>query len=306
MEKKNRFIGPLFLLGAALAWGFGFVAQDFGAAHVRGFTFQASRTAIAAIVLLIIVLVRDAYRRKKGTYVPLSTQERKHLLLGGGLCGAVLCAATAFQQFGIANNVTSPGKDAFITALYIVMVPLLGLFLGRRVHWHVYVCVAFAVVGLWLLCMSGSTLSLGDVQVICSAAVFAVHIVLLDYFAPRVDGLKLSLVQFAVAAFLSSLLMLLFEQPRIESVVAASGAILYAGLGSTAAGYTLQILGQRRTSSTLASLIMSLESVFAVVASAILLPSLTPFTLREGIGMGIIFVAIVCAQLEPKHNKKSA
>ena len=143
-------------------------------------------------------------------------------------------------------------------------------------------------------------------QVICSAAIFAVHILLLDYFAPRVDGLKLSFVQFSTVAIFSAILMLIFEQPRMESIMAASGAILYAGLGSTAAGYTLQILGQRRTPSTLASMIMSLESVFAVVASAILLPELTPFTMREVMGMVIIFVAIICAQLEPKGKKKTA
>lgn len=304
--KNNRLTGPLLLLGAAVVWGFGFVAQDLGAVHVGGFTFQASRTALAALVLLLIVLVRDAWQRKKGTFVPMTKRDKGQLLLGGVLCGSVLCAATAFQQFGIANNMTSPGKDAFITALYIVMVPLFGLFLGRRARWHVYVCVVFAVVGLWLLCMSGSSLSLGDVQVICSAAIFAVHILLLDYFAPRVDGLKLSFVQFSTVAIFSAILMLIFEQPRMESIMAASGAILYAGLGSTAAGYTLQILGQRRTPSTLASMIMSLESVFAVVASAILLPELTPFTMREVMGMVIIFVAIICARLEPKGKKKTA
>ena len=306
MEQKNRWIGPITLLGAAIVWGFGFVAQDLGAAHVQGFTFQASRTALAAIVLLLIVLVRDAYRRKTGKYVPMTRKEKKELLLGGTLCGAVLCVATAFQQFGIANNVTSPGKDAFITALYIVIVPLIGLVLGRFARWHVYVCVAVAIVGFWLLCMSGSSLTLGDIQVICSAFVFAVHITLLDVFAPRVEGLKLALVQFSVVALLSAVMMAIFEQPSIGQIASASGAILYAGLGSTAAGYTLQILGQRRTPSAVASLIMSLESVFAVIASAILLPSVTPFTWREGIGMIVIFIAIVCAQLEPSTKRKRA
>lgn len=302
MKKENRVIGPLLLLGAAIVWGFGFVAQDLGAAHVQSFTFQATRTALAALVLLAILLVRDACKRKKGTYVRMSRAEWKYLLLGGVLCGMALCVAAGLQQFGIANNVTSPGKDAFITALYIVMVPLFGLFVGRRARFHVYLCVALAFVGLWLLCMSGSSLSVGDTQVILAASVFAVHILLLDFFAPRVDGLKLAFVQFSVVAVISAICMLLFEEPRIESIAAASGAILYAGLGSTAAGYTLQILGQRRTSSTLASLVMSLESVFAVVASAILLPSIAPFTWREGVGMVLIFVAIICAQLEPKKK----
>lgn len=161
-----------------------------------------------------------------------------------------------------------------------------------------------ACVGLWLLCMSGSALTLGDEQVMCSSLVYAVQILILDHFAPRSDGFKLACIQFAVVTVISGVLMLILEEPSASAILDASGAILYAGLLSAAAGYTLQILGQRHTPSTLASLIMSLESVFAVIASAILLPEVTPFTLREGIGMAVIFIAIVASQLELPRRRR--
>lgn len=304
MERKKQTLGALYLLGAALVWGFGFVAQDLGAQHVQGFTFQATRNLLAAVLLLVIVLVRDLCRKRRGSYVSATREERKHLMMGGVCSGLTLCAASALQQFGIANNVTSPGKDAFITAMYIVLVPMLALLLGKRSAWHVYVSVAAAFVGLWLLCMSGSTLTTGDIQVMCASLLYAVQILILDHFAPRSDGFKLACTQFAVVSVISGVLMLIFEQPSITAILDASGSILYAGLFSAGAGYTLQILGQRHTPSTLASLIMSLESVFAVIASAILLPEVTPFTLREGIGMAVIFAAIIASQLElPRGNR---
>ena len=298
MRKRQPLGGALCLLGAALVWGFCFVAQDLGARYVDAFTFQATRNILAVILLGTLILCRDAYKKKKGTYTSASRAEKRMLLVGGTLSGIALCVASALQQLGIANNTTSPGKDAFVTALYIVMVPVLGLFLGKRAKPHVYACVGVALFGLWMLCMSGSTLSVGDIQVICCAMVFAVQIVILDHYAPRVDGVKLAFVQFFVVAVISTVPMLLFERPTIESILLAKGAILYAGIGSTAVGYTLQILGQRSTPSTVASLIMSLESVFAVLASAILLPELTPFSGREVIGMVLIFAAIIVSQLE--------
>lgn len=304
MDRRNKTAGALCLFGAALVWGFGFVAQDLGARHVQGFTFQTTRNLLATLLLLVIVLVRDLYRKRKGIYVPATQEEKKCLLTGGVCSGLALCLASALQQFGIANNVTSPGKDAFITAMYIVLVPLLALLLGKRSAWHVYVSVAAAFVGLWLLCMSGSALTLGDAQVMCSSLVYAVQILILDHFAPRSDGFKLACIQFAVVTVISGVLMLILEEPSASAILDASGAILYAGLLSAAAGYTLQILGQRHTPSTLASLIMSLESVFAVIASAILLPEVTPFTLREGIGMAMIFIAIVASQLELPRRRR--
>ena len=269
---NKKPVGVCCLLAAAVVWGFGFVAQDMGATHVGGFTFQACRTLLAALSLLALWLGRDFYKRKKGSYVPMTREEKKYLLIGGPVCGVILCAATCLQQLGIGNNTGSPGKEAFITALYIVIVPLFSLVFGKKVHWHVYLCVAAALFGLWMLCMSGSALTTGDIQVICCAFVFSCHIIAVDFFIPHVDGLRLSCIQFFTTCVGAALMMLIFEEPAWEGISPASLAILYSGVMSAGAGYTLQILGQKHTPATLASLLMSLESVFAVISSMILLP----------------------------------
>ncbi len=306
MEKKGHWSGAVCLFGAALAWGLGFVSQDLGMNYMGAFTMQAARMTLAGLSLLCVMLVRGIFRKRRGIAVRRSAAEWRAAILGGLCCGAVLSIASSLQQLGIANNDTSPGKDAFITVLYIVIVPLIGLFLGRRSRPHVYVCVVGAMVGLWLLCMSGSSLSLGDAQVMGCAVVFAAHIVVLSRFADKCDGFLLSAIQFFTVAACSFVLMLILEEPSLDGIRAGFGAILYSGVVSAGLGYTLQVLGQRRTPPTLAALLMSLESVFAVLASAILLPELTPFTAREAIGMGIIFVAIICSQLEFGGPAKSA
>lgn len=297
-EKNKPLLGSLLLLLAAAVWGFGFVAQDLGTEHVRPLTFQSSRVLLAALTLAAVWLIRDLIRRKKGTYVPVSPEEKKQLLIGGLVCGAILCAASTLQQFGITNNETSPGKDAFITALYIVFVPVIGLFLGKRAKWHVYLCVLVALFGLWLLCMSGSSLSVGDVQVMCCSVVFACYITVVGHFSPRVDGIRLSCLQFFTVFLLCIGPALLLERPQWSEILAAGPAILYSGVVSAAGGYTLQIIGQKYSPPTTASLVMSLESVFAVIASAIMIPDLNPFTAREVIGMIVIFIAIICSQID--------
>ena len=303
MMEKRKMGGALCLFLAAVVWGFGFVAQDMGAAYVGGFTFQACRTLLAALALLLLWLGRDFYKRKKGTFVPMTKEEKKYLLIGGPVCGAILCVATCLQQLGIGNNTGSPGKEAFITALYIVIVPILSLAFGKRVKWHVYLCVAAALFGLWMLCMSGSALTTGDIQVICCSFVFSCHIIAVDFFIPHVDGVRLSCIQFFTTFVGALLMMLIFEQPQWSAILSAAPAIVYSGVISAGVGYTLQIVGQKHTPATLASLLMSLESVFAVVASAIMLPEITSFTWRESVGMVIIFAAIVLSQLggQPKE-----
>lgn len=302
---NKKLAGIACLLGAAVVWGFGFVAQDMGANYVDGFTFQACRTLLAALSLLALWLGRDFYKRKKGTFVPMSKEEKKYLLIGGPVCGAILCAATCLQQLGIGNNTGSPGKEAFITALYIVIVPLFSLFFGKKVPWHIYLCVGAALFGLWMLCMSGSELTTGDIQCICCAFIFACHILAVEHFIPHVDGLRLSCIQFFTTCVGATVMMFIFEEPAWSGISAASLAILYSGVMSAGAGYTLQILGQKNTPATLASLLMSLESVFAVVASAILLPEITAFTWREVVGMIIIFAAIICSQLNFKKKPQT-
>ena len=302
---KKKLGGVLCLLSAAVVWGFGFVAQDMGANHVGGFTFQACRTLLAALSLLVLWLGRDLYKKKKGTFVPMTKEERKYLLIGGPVVGAILCVATCLQQLGIGNNTGSPGKEAFITALYIVIVPVISLAFGKRAKWHVYLCTLLALFGLWMLCMSGSELTTGDIQVICCSLVFSFHIIAVEFFSPHVDGIRLSCIQFFTVFVGSAVMMLIFEEPTWGGISQASLAILYSGVMSAGAGYTLQILGQKHTPATVASLLMSLESVFAVVASAILLPELTSFTWREVVGMVIIFIAIICSQLNLDFKKKT-
>lgn len=303
MDRK-KWMGPALLFLAAFIWGTSFVAQDVGAAYVDGFTYQAARNFLGAFVLLIVCLVRDGVCKRQGTYTPPTAQSRRYLLLGGLGCGCLLCVATVLQQFGIANNVTSPGKDAFITALYIVFVPVIGLFLKKWAQPHVYVCVVVALVGLWMLCMGGSGITTGDILVILCSVAFAFHITLVDHVAPHVDGVKLSCVQFFVAAVISAVGMLIFEQPRMADLIAAWFPIFYSGVFSAAIAYTLQILGQKHTPPTVACLLMSLESVFAVLSSMILLPGVPAPTAREWVGMVLIFAAIIVSQIPLRYQKK--
>ncbi len=304
MDKK-RMIGPALLLLAALIWGTSFVAQEVGAnGGVGSFTYQAARNALGALALLAVCVVKDLWQKKKGCYQPPTAASKKMLWLGGLGCGCMLCVATVLQQFGIAEVETSPGKAAFITALYIVFVPVIALFLRRRSQPHVYLCVVVALVGLWLLCMSGSSIGKGDILVILCAVAFAFHIMLVDFVVPYVDGVKLSCIQFSVAAIISAVGMLITEQPDIHVILQNWFPIFYSGIFSAAIAYTLQILGQKHTQPTVACLLMSLESVFAVLTGMIMMPEQSPQSAREWIGMAVIFVAIVFAQVPLKYGRR--
>ena len=297
----KRSGGLICCLLAAFFWGTTFVAQDIAAETIPAFTFLALRSFVGAGALLLVFLIKDKW--KKGTCAPNNPhKERTKLtLLGGLFCGVLLCAASALQQLGIAENVGSPGKDAFITALYIVFVPLLGLFFGKRAPLHIYGCVVVALFGLWLLCMNGSTLTTGDIQLIICSGFFACQMVLVDEIGDRVDAVRLSAMQFLVVGVLSTVLALIFEEPTVSGVLAGWWTVLYAGIFSSAVAYTLQIVGQQRTPPTLASLVLSLESVVGVIASMIAL-HLYP-TLTEVLGMLLIFAAIIVAQIPFKYKK---
>jgi len=301
--KKGNWIGPVLLFLAALIWGASFVAQDVGGV-VGSFTFQAIRNFLGALTLLLVCIVKDAWQKKKGLYQPPTPRSKKLLILGGIGCGLLLCVATVLQQFGIDANEASPGKDAFVTALYIVFVPVIALFFRRRSQIHVYLCVILALFGLWLLCMSGSSITNGDILVIICSVAFAFHITLVDFVAPHVDGVKLSCIQFFVAGVISTVGMLITERPDITLILQNWFPIFYSGVFSAAGAYTLQILGQKRTQPTAACLIMSLESVFAVVSSMIMLPEVPAPTAREWWGMVVIFAAIIFSQIPLKYPTK--
>ncbi len=291
---NSRVRHTLFPLLAAAIWGTAFVAQSVSTDFVRPFTFNFLRSVVAFFVLLLILCLFRLARRKTAASTPQKPTDRKALWLGGVCCGTALAAASYLQQAGLSD--TSAGKAGFITALYIVLVPVLGLFLHKRASLPVWIAVAAAVVGLYLLCVRENfTIGAGDAYVFACALVFAVHILLIDRFAGRMDGIALSCVQFAVMALLSGAGMLLFETVDRAAIGQCIGPILYVGVFSSGVAYTLQILAQKDADPTVVSLLLSLESVFSVLAGAVILHE--RLTGREYIGCAFMFIAVILAQL---------
>ncbi|MCD8053902.1 MAG: DMT family transporter [Lachnospiraceae bacterium] len=298
---KKTIQSNLMLLLTALIWGVAFVAQSVGMDYVEPFTFNASRNFLAALVLLPVIrlLDRSAARRGEENPEPKKSHGGKWLIFGGYLCGILLAASSGFQQVGI--QYTTVGKAGFVTAIYIIIVPLLGIFIGKKVHLNVWISVALAAVGLYLLCMTESlSLGRGDLLVLGCAFCFSLHILVVDTISPHVDGVRMSWLQFLVCGILSGILALLFEKPTLSGILAAWQPILYAGGLSSAVGYTLQIVAQKNTNPVIASLIMSLESVFSALAGWVLLHQ--ELSLRELAGCVIVFCAIILAQLPPRQN----
>ncbi len=293
--KKEQMRNSLLLLLTAAIWGVAFVAQSVGMDYVGPFTFNGVRSLIGGIVLLPLVLGA----RRKEPASGAGASDKKTLLLGGVLCGAVLFAASSLQQIGI--QYTTVGKAGFITACYIVIVPLLGLFFGKRCGLLTWLAVALALVGLYLLCIT-ETLSVGkgDLLMLGCALLFSVHILVIDFFSPRVDGVAMSCIQFFVCALLSAVPMLAGERPQLSAILAAWAPVLYAGVLSCGVAYTLQIVGQKGMNPTVASLILSLESCISVLAGWLILGQ--RLSGREIFGCLVMFGAIVLAQLPQKRE----
>ena len=317
MKKYSmRNTGMLFL--AALIWGFAFVAQSAGMNYVGPFTFNAVRCIIGAIVLVPVALlykpngVSGEERKTKKDSMRVENLQRKNswflrnktLLLGGTACGLFLGVATNLQQLGILS--TSVGKAGFITALYIVLVPIAGLFFKKTCGLTVWLGVACSMIGLYLLCMTEGSFSLatGDLFLLACAVVFTGHILVIDYFAPKVNGVWMSCIQFLVAGIISAIPMVLTETPTLESVWAAKLPILYAGIMSCGVAYTLQILGQKNYNPTIAVLILSLESCFSVLGGFLILDE--KLSVRELSGCALMFAAIILAQLPGKTEEEKA
>ena len=296
---KRSVRANLLLTLTALIWGAAFVAQDVAADSLGSFTFNGLRMALAALAMLPVVAVLDRKARKAGqqcSWREMSPAQRRTLLTGGVCCGAMLALASAFQQMGIAMG-TSAGKAGFITALYIVLVPLLGMLWGRRPAWLVWVAVLLSVGGLYLLCIGeGFSIAPGDGLLILCALCFSGHILVVDHFSRRTDCVKMSCLQFATAAALCLGVAVFTEPIDAQTVVKCAVPLLYAGVLSGAVGYTLQIVAQKDTDPTVASLLMSLESVFAVLAGWVLLGDV--LTLRETLGCVLMMGGIVLAQLK--------
>lgn len=298
MNQKIR--QNVFPVLAALIWGTAFVAQSVSTEYVPPFTFNLLRSVVAAVVLgLGLWAVRAAQRRKDPQAVKPLADSPKDLWLGGVCCGLALGVASNLQQAGLAE--TSAGKAGFITALYIVLVPVLGLFLRKKVTAAVWISVVLAAVGLYFLCMNETlTIRRSDLLVMLCALVFAVHILLVDHFTQRVNGVALSAVQFVVAAVVSGAGSLLWETPTLAGIEACILPILYVGIFSSGVGYTLQILAQKDANPTVVSLLLSLESVFSVLAGAVILHD--RLTGRELLGCALMLLAVVLAQL-PARGK---
>ncbi len=301
--KQNKLIGPILLIIAAFIWGSAFVAQSEGAKHLGPFTFLCLRSFLGTAVLLPVILVTDMSKKKKGISLNTTKKDRKSLIIGGITCGIFLFGASACQQIGLDKG-TEPGKAGFITALYILLVPVFSLFLGKKIRPVIWGCVALSVAALYLLCVKeDNSIVPADLFVLLCAVLYAVHILVIDKVAPDIDGVKLSATQFFVAGIICIVPALLFEDSTMESIKAAAPSIAYAGIMSSGIAFTFQIIAQKRTEPTLASMLMSLESVFAVLTSLVILGQLP--TLREGIGCVLMFIAIIVAQLPEKKKAVS-
>ena len=289
----------LALLLTALIWGTDFTAQSVGMDYIGPCAFTAARSFIGGIALLPVIALMDGMRRRSGESP--APEGGRTLVIGGVLCGVALGVASLLQQAGIAAG-TSSGKAGFITALYILFVPLLGLLMHKKPRPIIWLCVAMSIFGLYLLCVTDGLGSVrgSDLMVLACAVVFAVHIQIIDRFAPLVDGVRMSCIQFFVCGAIALVLTFIFEKPDFSALLAAWGPVLYAGVMSSGVGYTLQIIGQKYTNPTVASMILSLESVFAVLGGIVILGQMP--AAREIVGCCVMFAAIVIAQLPEKKR----
>ena len=295
---KGNIKGNIILMITALIWGTAFVAQSVGMDYVGPFTFITTRYIIGGIFLIPCIYILD--KVNKNTSKKYNSNNKKILITGGCLCGAVLFTASYFQQIGM--KYTTVGKSGFITALYIIIVPLFGVLFKKRVGLKVWISVIISLIGLYLLCINESfSISKGDFLTLICAFCFSIHILIIDKYSSLVNGVKMSCIQFFVAGLLGIIPMLIFENPQIKDILGAYSPILYAGIMSSGVAYTLQIIGQKYTSPMLATLIMSMESVFAVLSGWIILGEI--LSVKELMGCCLVFIAIILAQLPEKIIK---
>ncbi|MCI6011932.1 MAG: DMT family transporter [Firmicutes bacterium] len=298
MSKKMKSNILLFL--TAFIWGSAFVAQKSGMDYIEPFTYNGIRTFIGGLVLIpvIIFFTKKSNRQNHANEKVFDFQKDRMAIIGGVCCGIALFVASSLQQFGV--SYTTAGKAGFITTLYVVFVPIISLILRKRVRPIMWLCVVLGAVGLYLLCMTDSSFSLqfGDMLVLLCAVAFAVHIMVIDYFSPKADGVKISCVQFLVSGVLGIFCMFLFENPDLGNILDCWLPILYAGVLSCGVAYTLQVVAQADADPTAASLILCLESVFAAISGAVLLhESMSP---RELMGCAVIFAAVIISNLPEK------
>lgn len=303
--KNTKLKGNLLLLLVAFIWGVSFISQSKGVEAIPAVAFNGIRSVLGGAVLLPVIFFLDRQKKKNGQEVQ---KLDKKFLIAGVICGTLLCIASTLQSLGMVE--TSPGKAGFITALYMVIVPIIGLFMGKKPTLFVGISVLIATAGLYFMCIEPGTFVLtnGDLLVFLCAFVFSGHIIAIDYFSPKFDGVKLACMQFFVCGIINLVWMCFDEIPTAGEVLGAWAAIGYSGIMSCGVAYTLQIIGQKYTDPTSASILMSLESVFATLSTVVLTAlgwnltggSLSP---REILGCVLVFVAIILVQLPQKQVK---
>ena len=294
--RQNTMKSSFLLVLAAFIWGVAFVAQSVGMDYVGPFTFIGARYLIGGLVLIpcMILLKKMGYGGDENKSEDQKEEEFRIGVRGGFFCGLALFISRSLQHIGIMD--TTVGKAGFITALYIVIVPILGIFMKKKVSWTIWVSVAVAVIGMYLLCITdGFSIGMGDIYVFLCAIGFSFHILVIDHFSPKADGVLISCVQFFVAGILGTIVAFAVETPDLKSLCAAWMPVLYAGILSSGAGYTLQIVGQKNMNPVVASLLLSLESVFSLIAGWVLLGQ--RLSLREQLGCLLVFCAIILAQI---------
>ena len=298
MHISHKYKNSLLLLLTATIWGVAFVAQSVGMDYVGPFTFNSVRFVLGGTVLLPFLMWKN-----KKEYRGESKEEKRSryciTLRGGMCCGCALGVASLLQQMGIQH--TTVAKAGFITALYIIIVPIMGLFFHKKVRGIIWIAVVLAVFGMYLLCINGSfAVSKGDFLAFLGAVVFSVHILVIDYFSPKADGVALSCIQFYTSSILCGIGMICLETPSWQTIISGWLPILYAGILSCGIAYTLQIIGQKGMDPTIASLILSLESVISLIAGWMILGQ--ALSLKEICGCIIVFAAIILVQLPERKN----
>lgn len=303
---QKRKLANLSLLIAAFIWGTAFVAQSVGMDYVGPFTFLFVRSFIGAAVLMVVVVISDTWKRKKGTYVKALADERNVLITGGVWCGLALCIASGLQQMGM--QYTTVGNAGFITSMYMLIVSVLSIVLGKKVPKKIWFCIILAVVGMYFLSVSDRlSISKGDLLVAVCAVFFAVQIMIVDYYAPKVDGVKLSCLQFVITGIVSMVIAFVFEEPDLGNIIKAIVPILYAGVFSSGIAFTLQIIAQKYAEPTIATLFMSMESVFSLLGGIVVLQQIPSG--REVFGCVLVFCGVIMSQinwLSIKDMKKNS
>ncbi len=300
MDFKQRLKGNLILILTAIVWGSGFVAQSAGMEFIGANTFNGIRMLIGSLILMPLALYNIKFKKT------VTRENRKILITSGIICGIVLCAASTVQTWGI--SYTTPGKSGFITALYLIFVPIISVFLGKKLSFQTVICALLALVGMYMLCMTEGfgNINFGDAITVISAILFAIHITVIDKVAFDIDAITFSSLQFFVCGCINIILMFIFENPLFAVIKQSTVPILYSGLFACGIGYTLQPVGQKYAEPTTASIIMSLESVFALLFGVLILGDRP--TLMEIAGSVVMLTAIILIQIPMKKigRKKNA